>query len=170
MPTNKVLFLSVDHLRDNTVINKNVDSELLEPFILLAQNIRIEQTIGTLLYNEIVTQIQADSLSLLNKTLVDDYIQPALVQWSMNEALPFINYKLTNKAVSTKNSDNSESAELDELHYLRQAVRESAEYMSERITKYLVRYCEEYPLYDENMEEDELKPLETNYFGGIVLD
>lgn len=170
MATNKVLFFSVDYLKENTVINKNVDPEIIEPLILLAQNTRIEPITGTLLYNQIVDQITNDNLSNLNKVLFEDYIQPALEQWALYEVLPFINYKLTNKAISTKNSDNSDSVELNELHYIRETVREGAEFMGEKIIKYLKRYCVEYPLYEDNNEVDEMKPLETNYFGGIVLD
>ena len=169
MATNKVLFLSVDYLRDNTVINGNVDSEILEPYILLAQNVHIEAVVGTKLYNSIIANIEADTLAGVDKTLVDDYIQPALVQWSLYEALPFINYKLTNKSIATKSSDNSEAVELDELHYLRTAVRDVAEYMSERATKYLKANETLYPLYYDNVECDEIKPNKTNYFSGIIL-
>lgn len=170
MATNKVLFLSVDYLRDNTVINGNVDSEILEPFILLAQNVHIETIVGTKLYNDLISEIIADSLTVDNQTLLDDYLQPALLQWSLYEALPFINYKLTNKAVSTKNSDNSDAVELDELHYLRTTVKDVAEYMSERATKFLKTNETTYPLYLLNSECDEIKPNKTNYFSGIVLD
>lgn len=170
MATNKVLFLSVDYLRDNTVINGNVDSEILEPFILLAQNVHIETIVGTKLYNDLISEIIAGSLSTANQTLLDDYLQPALLQWSLYESLPFINYKLTNKAVSTKNSDNSDAVELDELHYLRTTVKDVAEYMSERATKFLKTNETTYPLYLLNTECDEIRPNKTNYFSGIVLD
>ena len=170
MATNKVLFLSVDYLRDNTVINGNVDSELLEPFILLAQNVHVETIVGTKLYNDIIAKIEADTLTGNNKTLVDDYLQPALVQWSLYESLPFINYRLTNKAISTKSSDNSEAVELDELHYLRTNVRDVAEYMSERATKFLRANKTLYPLFSLNVDCDEIKPNKTNYFSGIVFD
>lgn len=170
MATNKVLFLSVEYLRDNTVINGNVDSEILEPFILLAQNVHIETIVGTKLYNNIIEEIIADTLSADNQTLLDDYLQPALLQWSLYESLPFINYKLTNKAISTKNSDNSDAVELDELHYLRTTVRDVAEYMSERATKFLKTNESTYPLYLLNSECDEIRPNKTNYFSGIVLD
>jgi len=169
MATNKVLFLSVDYLRDNTVINGNVDSEILEPFIVNAQNVHIETIVGTKLYNSIIASIEADTLAGVDKTLIDDYIQPALIQWALYEALPFINYKLTNKAISTKSSDNSEAVELDELHYLRTAVRDVAEYMSERATMYLKANETLYPLYYDNVECDEIKPNKTNYFSGIIL-
>ena len=169
MATNKVLFLSVDYLRDNTVINGNVDSELLEPFILLSQNIHVETIVGTKLYNSIITSIEADTLAGDNKTLIDNYIQPALIQWALYEALPFINYKLTNKSIATKSSDNSEAVELDELHYLRTNVRDNAETMSERATKFLKNNTDIYPLFLDNIECDEIKPNKTNYFSGIIL-
>ena len=169
MATNKVLFLSVDYLRDNTVINGDVDSELLEPFIMLAQNVHIEAVVGTKLYNSIIADIEADTLTGVDKDLVDNYLQPALVQWSLYEALPFINYKLTNKSIATKNSDNSDPVQLDELHYLRTNVRDVAEYMSERATKFLKNNTDLYPLFLENYECDEIKPNKSNYYSGIIL-
>lgn len=171
MATNKVLFLSVDYLRDNTVINGNVDSELLEPFILTAQNVHIEAIVGTALYNAIIASIEADTLAGDNKTLVDNYLQPALLQWALYEALPFINYKLTNKAISTKNSDNSEAVELDELHYLRSTVSDVAQYMSERAILFLKSNTDLYPLYlNYGSDCDDIKPTNSKYFNGIYLD
>jgi hypothetical protein len=168
MATNKVLFLSVDYLRDNTIVNGNVDSELLEPYILMAQNIHIESCVGTKIYNELISTIA--SLSANDKLLMDDYIQPALLQWSLYEALPFINYKFTNKAISTKSSDNSEAVSLDELHYLREVVKNAAQYLSERITVYLKANTDIYPLYLTNSDCDDIRPNKTNYNSGIVLD
>ena len=121
MPTNKVLFISAEYLRENSIINGNVDSKLLEPYITMAQNIHIEAIVGTKLYNELVDDI--GSITALNKTLLDDFIQPALIQWTMYEALPFINYKFTNKSVSTNNSDNADPVGLEEIHYLRESIK-----------------------------------------------
>ena len=169
MPTNKVLFFSVDYLRDNTVINGNLDSEILEPFILMAQNIHIEQSLGTQLYNDIVTNI--GSLSADYVTLMDNYIHPALLQWSLYESLPFINYKLTNKAISTKSSDNSDPIELNELHYLRTSVKDVAEYLSERLTQFLKANTSTYPKFLENGSQcDDISPEFDNYQCGIVFD
>jgi len=169
MATNKVLFISVDYLKDNTPINKNVDSEILEPCILKAQNIHIEAVLGTKLYNEIISTI--GSLSTVNKTLIDDYIQPALVEWSFYRALPYINYRFTNKAISTSNSDNSDAVDLNELHYVREDVKNAAEYLSERVTKFLKDNTDIYPLYLENGDScADIHPNKTNYNSGIVFD
>lgn len=169
MATNKVLFFSVDYLRDNTVIDGNTDGDLLQPFIVMAQNTGIEPILGTKLFNEIVSSIT--SLSTVNKVLMDDYIHPALLQWSLYQSLPFINYKLTNKAVSTSSSDNSDPIELNEIHYLRTAVKDVAEYYSERMTQFLKANTSDYPLFLENGTScDEIHPNDENYQCGIVFN
>jgi len=167
---NDTYMISVDYLRDNTTINKNTDSEILKPFIILAQNMRIESILGTGLFNDIITNIKGSSIAGDNKTLLDEYIQPCLLQWSLYEALPFINYKLTNKAVSTKSSDNSEAVELGELQYLRGSVRNAAEYLSQRVTNYLKANPTLFPLYNNAGSGcDVIRPNSSNYFNGLFL-
>jgi len=168
--TNNTLMISVDYLRDNTSVNGNVDNEILEPFILTAQTVHLEQILGTALFNDIVTNIQADTVAGGNKTLLDDYIQPCLIQWSVYEALPFLNYKFTNKSVATKSSDNSDPVELNELQYLRGTVRDIAEYLSQRITDYLKANPDTFPLYlNPGNTCDTIRPNSSSYFNGIFL-
>ena len=169
MPTNKVLFISADYLRENSIIGGNVDSNLLEPYITMAQNIHIEAILGTKLYDNLVATIS--SLSVADKLLVDNFAQPALIQWAMYEGLPFINYKFTNKSVSTSSSDNSDPVGLEEIHYLRQSVKDAAEYLSERTTKFLKANVTDYPLYCTNGDSlDEIHPNKDNFNSGIVFD
>ena len=171
MPTNKTLFVTADYIRDNTVIQGNVSTELIEPFIVTAQNVRIESIIGTGLFNDLITNIIANTITGNNKILLDDYIQPCLKEWVVYAALPFINYKLTNKAVSTKDSENSTSAELSEVIYLRTDVRNTAEYMSQRVTDYLKANPTLFPLYQNSGTGcDTIRPNSSNYFNGIFLE
>jgi len=169
MPTNKVLFISANYLRSNSIIGGNVDSTLLEPYITMAQNIHIEAILGTKLYDSLILNIS--SLSVVDKLLMDNFIQPALIQWAMYEGLPFINYKFTNKSVSTSSSDNSDPVGLEEIHYLRQSVKDAAEYLSERTTKYLKANLTDYPLYSSNGDKiNEIHPNKDNFNSGIVFD
>ena len=168
--TNNTLMISVDYLRDNTSINGNTDNEILEPYIITAHTMHIESILGTALFNDIVTNIQADTITGNNKTLLDDYIQPCLLQWSLYEALPFLNYKLNNKAVSTKSSDNSDPVDLNELQYLRRTVRDVAEYLSQRLTDYLKASPTLFPLYlNPGNTCDTIRPNSSSYFNGIFL-
>lgn len=172
MPTNTALMLTAQYVKDNTVINNNVDNELIEPFIIQAQNVRIESILGTGLFNELCTQIINNSVGSDNKVLLDSYVLPALKEWVVYESLPFLNYKMTNKAVSKKNSDNSEPADLSEIRYIRESVRNIAEYMSNRIVEYLKTQTQngKYPLYlNPGSTCDTIRPNSDNYFNGLYL-
>jgi hypothetical protein len=167
MATNKTYFMSVDYLRDETVINGNVDGEVLEPYILVAQNLHIEKILGTNLYDKIVSDLSG-TISGNYKKLLDDYIHPALLQWSLYECLPFVNYKFTNKAITTSSSDNSESIELTELQYLRQSVRDVAEYYSQRVIDYIKDNESLFPEYTSNGDNcSDISASSSSYFSGI---
>ena len=170
MPSNKVLMLTADYYKRNTVVNLNVDEELLHPQIIKAQNVRIEKILGTNLFNIVLAEIDAQTYTARITTLLEDYIQPALVEWITYTALPYLNYKLTNKSVSKKSSDNSEPSELNEINYLRQNIRDDAEYYSERTTKFLEANTDTYPEYlNGNTDCDDIKPSKLNFISGIYL-
>lgn len=172
MPTNNTFIISSDYLKNNSVINKNTDDDILEPLILQAQNIYIETACGSDLFNDVISKIQAGTVSGLTKTLIDSYIQPALVQWSVYEAMPFVNYRLTNKTIARKESENSLSAELNEVIYLRDNVKNTAEYMSQRLIQFMKEEFSEgnLPLYkDGNDNIDDIRPVNSLYDTGLYL-
>ena len=151
-------------------MNLNVDEELLHPQIIKAQNLRIEKILGTNLFDTVLTEIDAQSYTARIITLLEDYIQPALVEWVTYTALPYLNYKITNKSISKKSSDNSEPSDLNEVNYLRQNIRDDAEYYSERMTKFLEANTGTYPEYLEgNADCDDIKPSKLNFISGIYL-
>ena len=170
MPTNKVLMLSADYYKRNSVVNLNVDEELLHPQIIKAQNMNIERVLGSDLFNIVLAEITAQTYTARITTLLEDYIQPALVEWITYTTLPYLNYKFTNKSVSKKSSDNSEPSELNEINFLRQDIRDDAEYLSERMTKFLEANLTVYPEYNNgNTECDDIKPSKLNFVSGIYL-
>lgn len=172
MANDNTYFITAQTVVDNSVINENVDTKLVEPFILMAQNLHIERIVGTGIFRELVTQVAAATVSADNATLLNDYIRPALLPWVVYEALPFLNYKITNKSVSKKDSDNSTPSDLSEVQYLRKVVRDVAEYMSQRMTAYLLEQSQQgkYPLYKQpGTGRDVIRPSSSNYFSGLYL-
>ena len=167
MATNKTYFMSVDYLRDETVINGNVDGEVLEPFILTAQNLHIESALGTNLYNKIVTDLSG-TIAGDYKLLLDDYIHPALLHWSLYMCLPFVNYKFTNKAITTSSSDDSNGVDLTELKFLREEIKNVAEYYSQRLIAYIKDNESKYPEYTSNGDDcSDVMASTSSYFSGI---
>jgi len=163
--------MSMNYFKRNSVVNLNVDDELIQPHILKAQNLNIERILGTELFNAVLSDISNGTVSGDTKTLLEDYIQPTLVEWTLYTALPYLNYKVTNKSVSKKFSDNSDYSELNEVNYLRADIRNDAEYLSDRLTKYLVEdNGVKFPEYiNGNDQCDEIKPTKKNFLGGIYL-
>jgi len=163
--------MSMNYYKRNSVINLNVDDELIQPHIIKAQNMNMERILGTNLFNKVLTDISSGSVSGDTKTLLEDYIQPALVEWTTYQALPYLNYKITNKSVSKKFSDNSDYSELNEINYLKTNIRNDAEYLSDRLTSFLK--ADNGLLYPEyikgNVDCDDITPKRKNFFSGIYL-
>ena len=158
------MFVSTEYIYKYTVIENNVDADLINKMIIKAQDMNIQSVLGQRLYKKLLNDCPSFSGDYL--TLVKDYIQPALAEWLLYHILPFINYKLTNKAVSTKNSDNSNPSGIEDLKWLRSQIRDNAEFYSERIIDYIKdneTSFPEYFLYDDN----ELRPSRSVYFSGI---
>lgn len=161
---------TADYYKRNSVVNLNVDEEILHPQIIKAQNMNIERILGSNLFNLVLSEIDSGTVSARIVTLLEDYIQPALIEWVTYTALPYLNYKFTNKSISKKSSDNSEPSELSEVNFLRQDIRDDAEYLSERMTKFLEANLDIYPEYNTgNSDCDDIKPSKLNFISGIYL-
>lgn len=165
------LFVTEQFIRENTLIDGNVDEKYITITIADAQRIHILPILGTGLYNELSTQILAGTTTSDNQTLLEDYIADALKYWVIYEGIDLFNYKITNKAIMTKNSDNSQSIEQNELIRLMDRNRDKAEYFSERLTKYLITNNTTYPLFDNpGTDYDTVHPKRNNYTTGWNLD
>ena len=79
------LFIKRADLVKNTALSGNVDTDKFIQFIKLAQEIHIQNYLGTDLYDKISSDISSSSLSGDYLTLVNDYIQPMLIHFAMSE-------------------------------------------------------------------------------------
>lgn len=165
-----VLLLTATYIKDYTFVDPNVDEKYIRISIEEAQKIHIRNYIGSGLYNEIISQVQSGSLTALNTTLLDDYIIPALKWWTMVEAAPFITYKVTNKNIVRKNSDNNTGVDYSELNQFMNLVTDKAQYHTNRLIDYLVQNASSYPLYNNpGSGFDTIVPQLYAYDNGIFL-
>jgi hypothetical protein len=137
MAQNIVKFISADYLKRNTIIELNVDDSKINPIILKVQRVYLQQVLGSSFYNHLQDAVVNSTLTTYEDDLIKDYVQPGVAEWCLYELLPFLNYKSTNKAISKESSEFSEAAALDEIKYLRNSVRDMAEFLMARVDKYL---------------------------------
>ena len=165
------LFVTAQFIKENTLIDGNVDEKYISVTVDDVQRLHILPILGTALYNELNAQIIAGNVTALNTTLLTDYIQDALKYWVIYEGIDLFTYHITNKNISTKSSDNSQPIQQIDVIRLMDRNKDKAEFFSERITKYLCANEASYPLYNNaGTSIDTVQPNRNNYTTGWALD
>lgn len=164
-------FININSIKELSLIDENVDTKLLAPTLTMVQDLYLQKILGTPLYDDFKTKIIADDT--LNtyptyKALLVDYIKPVLIYYVCMNSLYAIRYRLMNKGVLVKNSENSSPADSIELKVLKDEFRNIAESYAELLTKYLKENTATFPLYDDTTETG-MNAASTNYTTGIDL-
>ena len=163
-----VSLLSVDQLKFYSEIEQNVEDNVLTPNIVRAQEIEIQQILGTPLYQDILTKVSGDTLNGPETILVRDYIFPCLIEYSVFYAMPSIWAKLENSSVINKTPENSITVDLPSLKYRREDIKNSAEFLATRIINFLCDQSNSFPLY--TADSNDLYPSRMAYDSGIVFN
>lgn len=162
-----VKFIDAAYLKQHTTIEQNVDDNKLTPFILKSQDTHLQEILGSSFMEHLYNAYLNNTMTNDERNLVIDYIQRMVAEWAFYEAYPHITFKPANKAVVKQNSDNSNPIELDELKYMRNVIRDLAEFYSERLRKYLNYNSELFPEYYNINAPENLPRINRSYFSGI---
>lgn len=166
----KVYLISEAYIVDNSTIDANVEPSLYTNAIIEAQEIHLRPLLGTHLYDKIITDVAAGTITGVYKTLLDDYCQKVVCYWTIYESLPTIRFKIKNKGVVQQNSDNSVQPELIDFQYLTDKVKNKAEYYNQRVIDYLkTQGSNVFPELNQNNDYDDQQPQSTSYDTGIFL-
>ena len=164
-----VLFISESKLKSSTAINLNVSTDLLLPYVRQAQKLYVEPKLGTDLFEALKTKITGGTLTGAYKTLVDDYIGDMLPNWAFYHAIPFLRFKIENGNIYSKTSETGTALSTEEAQHLREEVRNTAEYYTERMIEYLSNNTSSFPEYGTASGAD--IPADKNaYYNGMNLE
>jgi hypothetical protein len=164
-----VLFISENKLKESTAINMNVDVDLLLPYVRQAQKLYVEPKLGTDLYNKLEADITAGTLTGVYKTLVDEYIGDMLPNWAFYHCIPFLRFKVENGNIYSKTSETGTALSTEESQHLREEVRNTSEYYTERMIEHIKNNISSYPEYNTNSGED-ISPDSNAYYNGMNLE
>ena len=170
MAIQHTLYISSTRLKKDSAIGGSVSDDLVMPYILLAQDMSILPILGTDLDAKLKSDIQGGSLTGAYKTLVETYIQPALVQFAFVSLVPYLRLRFVNNAVVVMGAtDQSSSATYDDLKPVMDTATDAAEFYRQRCIDYLRNNQTSFPEYSSNTGAD-LDPTTRNYYAGINLD
>ena len=168
-----VLFINRTDLVKNSIIDGNVDTDKFIQFIKVAQQIDIQNLLGTDLYNKIGADIASGAsggtgLTGNYLTLVNTYVQPALIWFAQMNYIPFAAYQIKNGGVFNDSNETAQNGDKNGVEYLVSKAREYANYYSTRLVDYLSFNDNLFPEYNTNTNED-IDPDTDTTFKGWVL-
>ena len=168
-----VLFISEAKLKSSTALNLNISTDLLLPYVRQAQKLYVETKLGTDLTQKLKDLITAgtiaDGANKAYRTLVDDYIGDMLPNWAFYHAIPFLRFKIENGNIYSKTSETGNALSTEEAQHLREEVRNTAEYYTERLIDYVTNNTTSFPEYGQSSGSD-VKADQNAYYNGMNLE
>lgn len=163
------IIVDFDYLQENSSIYANLDPADINWIIPVSQDVNLERLIGTALYTKIKTDIQNNALAGAYKTLVDDYLSPALVYYIVLDAVEFNAIKFTNKGMLRKSSDDSDVASPEEIQSYKNKISTFAEHYGNKTVNYLCANMGDFPEYNQNNNQDDVNPARSGFTSTIYI-
>jgi hypothetical protein len=163
-----VLFIKRSDIVKNSIIDGAVDTDKFIFFIRIAQEMHVQNYLGTKLYDKITNDIVTDSLTGDYLNIVNEYIQPMLIHFAMVDYLPFASFELKNGGLVKHTSENSQNATKEEVDFLVQRHRNFADFYTRRFIDYMSFNTNLFPEYNSNVNDDMYPDKDAN-FVGILL-
>ncbi len=167
-----VFILSEAKFRQFTDVNDMLDSALIKNALREAQDIHLQRIIGTKLYEKLLSDITANTLTGAYQTLVDDYLQDFLLYAAYYESLEAIYLRPRNNGLLTPTGGEN-SIEVDRSMYnvKRQSVENKQEFYAEKLSQYISENEAAFPELNTNNKAYEQSPdYSTQYRSPIVFN
>jgi hypothetical protein len=163
------LFIDIAYIRTYTVIDENTDSKMIEQAILRAQRFFIRPILGTDLYNAINTKVGAVNVTGDYLTLLDQYIAPALAQYTVVESMFPMWIKHRNKTIAIQGSDNAQPVDNVTFDKAKEYYDNIAQQEKAYLEKYLCDFGNLFPEYLSNADTGDVGPQNSGFDSGIWL-
>ena len=168
----KAIFITTKDIKRYSIINGNVDNDKFIQFVEVAQDIHIQNYLGTDLYeklqNLIINDTINETVNLKYKTLLETYIKPMHIYWALVEFMPYAAYTVSNGGVFKHTSETSVSVDKNEVDFLVEKNRNVAENYTRRFIDFMCFNSAQFPEYTSNSNGD-IYPDKQSNFGGWVL-
>lgn len=163
------LFIDDKFLKDYAIPGKSLDVDEIYPFVYNAQIIYTQRVLTTPLYNSLVDKIESGATFSTIEWQLVDLVSIALAYWTTYLALPHCLIRLRNGGVSKSEGEYVKSAELSEMKYIREEMKNLAEFWDQRALDFLCANSASFPLYKTYTDGD-ITPAHTGYDCDLYLD
>lgn len=161
----EALLIARTDIAKYTSLDGNIDYDKILPFVKYAQDIWIQQYTGTNLLVKIKNDILNDTLSGNYLSIVNTFLKPMLIHFTMVEYLPFASFQISNQGVNQRTVENGQVATQENIQYLTEKYKRIAENYAQRFIDYMNFNNNLFPEYLNNNNE-KINPQQENYLGG----
>lgn len=146
------IFLISEHtLKSETIINDNTGSEFIRPAIETAQDIYLQQLIGSQLLDKLYELIKDNKIDDTEnshyKTLLDDHITNYLKYMVLSEITIPLAYKYRNAGVVQSTGDHYQQTTLRDAQLVQNHYTLRANFYAERMSDFLCANSGKFPEY-----------------------
>lgn len=166
---NNVLLLSEKTLKQDSLINDNVDTMYIVPAIQVAQEQALQQLIGTCLYDKICELVASGTIPTDYKLLLDNYIIPFLEYKVMSDIQIPLSYKFRNLGMNQTIDERTLTPSLRDTQYLIEYYDNKAKFFGDRLYDYLCANCKLFPEFRKKDSCDDLMANKMSYKTNLVL-
>lgn len=146
---NNVLFIDESTIKNLSVVGDNLDAKYIAPSIVAVQDVYLEPLIGSKLFQKIADIITNGTLTDHPeiKTLLDEYIQPYLLNKTISEICVQIFAKIRNAGVAQFTDTNQSNVNIENVNYLRKHYDDLALVYGNRLVDFLNKNRTTFPDY-----------------------
>lgn len=166
---NKVLLISEDTLKTYSYINDNVQTDELRYAVLTSQNIEIQESLGTNLYDKMLNLVETGDIQLSGNTkykvLLEKYIQPALIGYSLHRALENFIAKFMSVGLVQNRSEQGNPIDFKLFLHMKTQAKYDADFQANLLRRHLIFKSGLYPEYNNgNLNDGQLPPTPQTPF------
>lgn len=146
------MLINKELLKKYSLIPINYNMTEVMNYVDLAELLWVKPLLGSDFYDELVEQVKDNQLSEANSTLLVEALYPYLSLAVIVEYLPSSYLHISEVGITKGHSENSDSANLDDITYLTSHLRAELEERKRFTIKWLAERLESFPLWQP--EED----------------
>lgn len=135
-----------EYLKEYSLLPTNFNTKEVWNFIPLTEQLHIVPVIGQALYEELLDQVEKNEVTPANASLLLE-IYPFEGLALMEVCMPYLAMHITEVGITKGKSENSDSADVNDINYLTNYVRSQMEPLKSKLISFLKNNKDLYPLY-----------------------
>ena len=153
----ELLFVTPQEMTSSTILSGNTDTDKYLFCILNTQLTTIEPLLGSELYDKVISDIEAETLTGFYLELYNDFIKPITKNEALAQYIEIASYMVDNAGIYKRSGENVEVVDKDEVQYLSGKYKSLAQMYVTRFEKWICKN----PLAEYKTIQDEVNALKN---------